>query len=64
MQDAGELSGEEENPFEKGLFSFPRPPILFPKTFIGTTGSRMARSLNDNVRQFCRGIFEQASFGH
>ena len=28
------MAGEGENPFVKGLFSFPRAPILFPKTFI------------------------------
>ncbi len=27
-------AGEGETPFEKGLFPFPRTPILFPKTFI------------------------------
>ena len=27
-------AGEGETPFSKGLFPFPRTPILFPKTFI------------------------------
>ncbi len=29
-----EMEGKREKPFEKGLFSFPRPPVLFPETFI------------------------------
>ena len=34
MQEIGEsFAGEGGNPFEKGLSSFPRTPILFPKTF-------------------------------
>lgn len=33
-------AGEEGNPFEKGLFLFPRTPISLPKTFMSREGKK------------------------
>ena len=48
--------GEGGTPFEKGLSSFPRAPILLPKTFVPGEGGWRKRSVG--IR---RGLSERSS---